>query len=63
MTTTTAAPNETRAAARWSAPIATGVLAAACAPLLGPDRTVFVLAVWSAVRGSGPPIAALTPPG
>lgn len=26
------------------------------------DRTVFVLAVWSAVRGSGPPISALSPP-
>jgi plasmid stabilization system protein ParE len=26
------------------------------------DRVVFVLAVWSAVRGSGPPISALSPP-
>jgi plasmid stabilization system protein ParE len=26
------------------------------------DRAVFVLAVWSAIRGSGPPISALSPP-
>ena len=26
------------------------------------DRVVFVLAVWSAVRGSGPPISQLSPP-